>query len=137
MILVSVDRTEKNAVKYDEPQIENLVARKISAPVRSFISGQPSIDRAEQQAALLGLHRDELIAIGIVFALLLIILRAPLAAAALTAVGAGGMFAATGVITLLGQHLTLDAVGVTAASRVKCWPSKVMTPVASPCSASI
>ena len=62
MIVVSVDRSEKHAVKYDQPQIENLVSHEISAPVHSYITGQPSIDRAEKNASLSDLRRNELIA---------------------------------------------------------------------------
>jgi putative drug exporter of the RND superfamily len=80
MIVVSVDRAEKDAVRSDQPQIEHLVSRQISAPVRTYITGQPSIDRALKDAAVSNLRRTELIAIGILFVLLLIGLRAPVAA---------------------------------------------------------
>src|ERR1022692_561377 len=46
MIVVSVDEPEKQVVNNEQPQIEALVARKISAPVRASVTGQPSIDRA-------------------------------------------------------------------------------------------
>src|SRR5579864_1267584 len=114
MIVVSVDRTEANAVKYDQPQIENLVSRMITNPVRSYITGQPSIDRAEKNASLSNLRRDELIAIGSVFLLLLIGLRAPVAAFVVTAVAAVSTLAAFGEVALLGHVLKLDPVGVAA-----------------------
>jgi len=114
MIIVSVDRSEKDAVKYDQPQIENLVSHKIRAPVRSYITGQPSIDRAEKNASLSSLRRDELIAIGILFILLLIGLRAPIAALIVTAVGAVSTLAGFGEVALLGHIFQLDPVGVAA-----------------------
>jgi uncharacterized membrane protein YdfJ with MMPL/SSD domain len=80
MILVSVDRSEKHAVQYDQPQIESLISHKITTPVRAYVTGQPSIDRAEKNAALSNLRRDEMVAIGILFVLLLVGLRAPVAA---------------------------------------------------------
>ena len=88
MIVVSVDRTESDALKYDQPQIENLVLHTISSPVRPYISGQPSIDGAVRDASLSTLRRDELIAVGILFVLLLIGLRAPIAALVVTATAA-------------------------------------------------
>jgi RND superfamily putative drug exporter len=88
MIVVSVDRAEKDVVRSDQPQIERLVSRQISAPVRTYITGQPSIDRALKHAAVSNLRRTELIAIGILFLLLLVGLRAPVAALLVTAVGA-------------------------------------------------
>ena len=114
MIIVSVDRSERNAVRYDQPQIENLVSRKITAPVRSYITGQPSIDRAERSASISNLRRDELLAVGIVFLLLLVGLRAPVAALAVTAVGGISMLSGFGLVALLGHVLTLDPVGVAA-----------------------
>jgi hypothetical protein len=51
MIVVSVDRSEKHAVQYDEPQIEGLVSHTVRPPVPAYITGQPSIDRAEKNAA--------------------------------------------------------------------------------------
>lgn len=114
MIVVSVDRSEKSAVKYDEPQIEKLVSQRITAPVKSYVTGQPSIDRAEQSASLSNLRRDEGIAVGILFLLLLIGLRAPIAALLVTAVGGISMLAGFGLVALDGHILTLDAVGVAA-----------------------
>lgn len=114
MIVVSVDRTEATAVKYDQPQIEKLVARRITAPVHSYITGQPSIDRAEKSASLANLHRNELIAIGVLFLLLLVGLRAPIAALLVTAVAAISTLAAFGEVALLGHVLKIDPVGVAA-----------------------
>src|SRR5581483_1390044 len=44
MIVVSVDRSEKYVVKYDQPQIDKLVTGTTSGGVKAYISGQPSID---------------------------------------------------------------------------------------------
>jgi putative drug exporter of the RND superfamily len=112
MIVVSVDRSERNVVRYDEPQIEQLVSHRISAPVRSYITGQPSIDRALKEASIANLRRTELIAIGILFLLLLVGLRAPVAALLVTAVGAISTLAGFGLVALLGHVITLDPVGV-------------------------
>ncbi|MBV8432418.1 MAG: MMPL family transporter, partial [Solirubrobacterales bacterium] len=114
MIVVSVDRSEANAVRFDQPQIESLVARRITTPVRSYITGQPSIDRAEKNASLSDLRRNELIAVGILFLLLLIGLRAPVAAFLVTAVGAVSTLAGFGEVALLGHIFKLDPVGVAA-----------------------
>ncbi|HLY48426.1 MAG TPA: MMPL family transporter [Solirubrobacteraceae bacterium] len=114
MIVVSVDRSEAGAVKYDQPQIENLVSHGITAPVRSYITGQPSIDRAEKNASLSNLRRDEMIAIAILLGLLLIGLRAPVAALVVTATAALSTLAGFGEVALLGHVLKLDPVGVAA-----------------------
>src|ERR1035437_755596 len=112
MIVVSIDRSEKNAVQYDEPQIESLVSRQISGPVRAFITGQPSIDRALKNASISNLRKTELIALGILFLLLLVGLRAPVAAALVTAVGAISMLSGFGEVALLGHLVSVDPIGV-------------------------
>jgi putative drug exporter of the RND superfamily len=112
MIVVSVDRSEKNVVQYDLPQIQKLVSQRTSGGVKAFITGQASLDRADRTASTNNLRRTELIAVGIVFLLLLIGLRAPVAAVIVTAVGAISMLAGFGEVALLGKVLQLDAVGV-------------------------
>jgi RND superfamily putative drug exporter len=114
MIVVSVDRSENNAVKYDQPQIEKLVATKISAPVRSYITGQPSIDRAEKDASLANLKRNEAIAVGVLFLLLLVGLRAPVAALVVTGVGAVSVLAGFGFVALNAHIFDVDPVAVAA-----------------------
>ena len=112
MIVVSVDRPEKTVVTTDQPQIEHLVSARINGPVKAYVTGQPSIDRALRSASLSNLRTTELIAIAILFVLLLIGLRAPIAAFVVTAVGAISMLAGFGEVALLGHVLTLDPVGV-------------------------
>ena len=112
MIIVSVDRAEKDIVKYDQPQIQNLIATHTSGQVKYFISGQPSIDRALKDASLNNLRQTELIAIGILFLLLLIGLRAPIAALLVTAVGLVSTLAGFGEVAILGKFMHLDPVGV-------------------------
>jgi putative drug exporter of the RND superfamily len=114
MLVVSVDRPEQNVVRYDQPQIERLVSSKITTPVRAFITGQPSIDRAEKNASLSRLRRDELIALGLLLVMLVVGLRAPIAALLVTAVGAISVLAGFGEVALLGHVVRLDPVGVAA-----------------------
>ena len=112
MIVLSVARSESYADQHSEPQIEATVSRYISSPVKAYVTGQPSIDRAEKNASLANLRRNELIAVGILFLLLLIGLRAPVAAVVVAAVGAVSTLAAFGEVAVLGKVLTLDPVGV-------------------------
>src|SRR5450755_1688724 len=51
MIVVSVDRSEKNVVQYDLPQIQKLVSQHTSGGVKAFITGQASLDRADRAAS--------------------------------------------------------------------------------------
>ncbi|MGZ4184372.1 MAG: MMPL family transporter [Solirubrobacteraceae bacterium] len=114
MLVVSVDRSEQDVVRYDQPQIESLVSIRITTPVRAFVTGQPSIDRAEKDASLSNVRRNELIALGILLVMLLVGLRAPIAALLVTAVGAISVLAGFGEVALLGHLIRLDPVGVAA-----------------------
>ena len=112
MIIASVDRSEQNVVQYDEPQIEKLVSTRIAGPARSFITGQPSIDRAERAASISNLRRTEAIAVAVLLLLLLLGLRAPIAAVLVTAVGAVSMLAGFGAVALAGKLIAVDPVAV-------------------------
>jgi putative drug exporter of the RND superfamily len=112
MIVVSVDRSEKTVVQYDQPQIEQLVAHRVTGPVKAYITGQPSIDRALKNASISNLRSTELIAIGVLFLMLLIGLRAPVAAVLVTAVAAISTLAGFGEVALLGHVIKVDPVAV-------------------------
>ena len=116
MIVVSVDRAEKDVVNSDQPQIDRLVARDITRPVRASVTGQPSIDRALKDQALSATLRSELITTAILFVLLLLALRAPLAAALVTLIGVGTVLAAFGLMALLGRIIETDPLAVALAS---------------------
>ena len=116
MIVVSVDRPEKDVVNQDQPAIERLVARDVTSPLHASVTGQPSIDRALKDQALSTTLRSELIAVGILFLLLLVALRAPLAAAIVTLVGAGTVLSAYGLMALLGRVIEVDPIAVALAS---------------------
>jgi RND superfamily putative drug exporter len=112
MMVVSVDRSEKEVVKYDQPQIERLVAQKVHGPVKAYITGQPALDRALRDASISNLRQTELITVGILFLLLLIGLRAPVAAGLVTTVGATSMLAGFGTVALLGHVISVDPVAI-------------------------
>ena len=116
MIVVSIDRTEKDAVRTDQGQIAALVRRDVSSPVRAYVTGQPSIDAALKSASISATRRAELIALIILFVLLLVGLRAPLAAALVTIVGAATVFAGFGVMALVGKVSATDPLALATAS---------------------
>ncbi len=116
MIVASVARTERDMVDHVQPQIEAIVAKQVSAPLRAHVTGQATLDRALRDASLSTTRRSELIAVGILFVLLLIGLRTPVAAAVLSAFGAVTALAGIGAMTLLGTAIDTDPVAVALAS---------------------
>lgn len=116
MIVASVARSERTMVDRVQEQIERTVAAHTSGDVRASITGQPSLDRALREESIATTRTAMLIALPVLFLLLLVGLRAPLAAAALTVFGGATAFAGLGVMALLGSVVDTDAIAVSLAS---------------------
>ncbi len=112
MIVVSVARSEKSMVKTVQPQIDRLVRRDISRPVRAYVTGQPTLDRALRDSALSTTKRAELIAIPILFVLLMLLLGSPLSALVISIFGVTTVFVSFGMMTLLGRVQEVDPTAV-------------------------
>ena len=110
MIVASVARTEEEMVKTHQEQIEALVDKTIGGPVEASVTGQPSIDKAMQDESIDSLRRTLPIALAILFVVLLVLLRAPVAALAITVLGAGTSFSGLGITALLGKVMDVDAI---------------------------
>ncbi len=112
MIVVSVARSEKAMVKTVQPQIDRLVQRTISAPVRASITGQPTLDRALRDEAISTTRRSELLAIPILFVLLTLLLGSPLGAAVISIFGVTTVFVSFGLMALLGRVIDVDPTAI-------------------------
>lgn len=112
MILASVARTEQQMVDRYQRSIDKTVDAYTSAPVRSHVSGTPTLDRAIEDEALHTTRVATLLALPILFLALLLILRAPLAAAVTTAFGGVVAFSGFGAMTIVGQAFDVDAIGI-------------------------
>ena len=87
MIVASVAQTEKAMVDGVQQDINGIVDQTVTAPVKPYITGTPTIDLATKDQSLDATRRAELLALPILFLVLLLILRAPVAALVLTAFG--------------------------------------------------
>lgn len=112
MIIASVARSEKRMVKTEQAQIDKLVARDIAAPVTATVTGQPSIDRALKDEALDSARTAALIAVGVVFLVLLVLLQSPFAAATVAALGGVTVLASFGIVSVTGKVLDVDPLAV-------------------------
>ena len=81
-----------------------------------YITGTPTIDLATKDQSLDAARQAELLALPILFLVLLIILRAPVAALVLTAFGGVTTLMSFGAMALLGKAIDVDATAVTLAS---------------------
>jgi putative drug exporter of the RND superfamily len=110
LIIASVPRTEKDVIKYDLPQIKQIVSQQVSSPVKSYISGAAVLDQAVKDQSVQILQNAALVAIGVLFVLLLIGLRAPLGAVLVTVVAGTVTMSSFGLIYLLGKAgMAIDA----------------------------
>lgn len=116
MIIVAVDRSEKQVVNTDQAQIERLVARDVTRPARAYVSGQPSLDRALKSDVVSTLRNAAFIAFAVLFGMMLVGLRAPVSAALITLIAGATTLASFGVMALLGKFLTVDALALSAAA---------------------
>jgi X-X-X-Leu-X-X-Gly heptad repeat protein len=112
MIVASVAANEKEMVATKQDEIDALVAKTVSAPVHTSITGQPSIDRAMKDQSIDTTRKTVLITLPILVIVLLLLLRAPVAAVGITALGAGTAFSALGLTTLMGKVTDVDALSV-------------------------
>lgn len=113
LVIASVAETEKTMVETDQKQIDRTVDRIVTAPVKASVSGQPTIDRALKDESIDATRRSVAIALPVLFLVLLLVLRAPLAALGITVLGAATAMSGLGLTALLGQVMEVDAVAIT------------------------
>jgi putative drug exporter of the RND superfamily len=118
MILASVARTNEEMIDGVQEDVDRTVDIHTFGQVEAHISGTPTLDRAIEDEALQSTRVATLWALPILFLVLLLILRAPLAALVTTAFGGVVAFSGFGVMTLVGQAFDVDAIGVALTSLV-------------------
>lgn len=116
LIVASVARSEQQMLETYQGQIDRTVEDAVAGPVRSHVTSATVLDRAIKEEALETTREKMLIALPILFVALLLILRAPLAAAAATVFGGVTAFVGFGVMSVLAKALDADAIGLALAS---------------------
>ena len=116
MLVASVAQTEEAMVDGVQQEIDRIVDAQVSSPVKSYVTGTPTIDLAMKDQALDTARQAELIALPILFLVLLVVLRAPVAALVLTAFGGATTLMSFGAMALLGKAIEVDATAVALAS---------------------
>jgi putative drug exporter of the RND superfamily len=116
MLVASVAQTEEAMVDGVQQEINRIVDDEITGAVTPYITGTPTIDLATKDQSLDTARRAELLALPILFLVLLIILRAPVAALVLTAFGGVTTLMSFGAMALLGKAIDVDATAVAVAS---------------------
>jgi RND superfamily putative drug exporter len=118
MLVAAVAKTEEQMVETTQDEIDATINRVVNAPVNASVSGTPTIDQAMKDEAIDTARRGLLLTLPILFIVALLLLRAPVVAAALAVLGTATAFSALGVMALLGKVIDVDAVAVTSAIMI-------------------
>ena len=117
-IVASIRRPEKEVIETVLPAIERTVDRSVTSPVETHITGQASIDREMRDVTLDQTRSALAIAIPALLVVLLLVMRAPIAALVT------GVFAVTilpvgyGLTAIAASIIRVDAIAVAGASMV-------------------
>ncbi|UUY04443.1 MMPL family transporter [Svornostia abyssi] len=110
MIVASVAQTEEEMVSSRQADIDAIVDKSIAGGVSASVTGQPTLDIAIKDTAISSTRESILLALPLIFLVLLLILRAPVAALALTVLGAATAFSSFGAVALMGKVIAIDAI---------------------------
>jgi RND superfamily putative drug exporter len=112
MIVASVAKSEKDMVKSGQAAIERVVARDISGPVHASVTSQAAVDRAMSTAAIDQTRARMAIALPILFVVLLLLFRAPVAALLVTVMAGTTAYTSLGMTALVAKVVDIDPIGV-------------------------
>jgi RND superfamily putative drug exporter len=117
-IVAAIERPEKQVIETSLPQIERTVDQSISGPVKAHVTGQASIDRAMRDETLDQTRIALAVAIPAVLLVLMLVLRAPLAAMLVTGFAVSVLPVGYGLTAIVASLIRVDAVAVAGASMV-------------------
>jgi putative drug exporter of the RND superfamily len=112
LILVDFHVPLATAMRETVPALERTVTARIRAPVVATQSSYASVSRALQEESLRSTERAELLAAPLLVVVLLLVFRSLVAAAIPLAFGALTVLAGRGVLALLSEVLTIDALAL-------------------------
>jgi len=118
LVLVNLTATTQNALAARVGAIRGVVRRTIAAPVSARVTGFAAIGAALRDETLRSAALAEKISIPILIVVLLLVFRAPIAAAVPGIVGFATVSASAGIIRLLAHRMDLTALAVSTAAMM-------------------
>ena len=112
LVLVDFHVPLDQAMRQTVPALERTLEDRIGAPVTATQSGFASVSRALQEESLDATEKAELLAAPLLVLILLLVFRSVVAAAIPLAFGALTVFAGRGVLALLSEAMTIDALAL-------------------------
>ena len=117
-IVAAIERSEKDVIKTSLPEIERTVANTVSGPVTAHVTGQAAIDREIRDQSLHATRIAIAVAIPALFLVLLLVLRAPVAALLVTGFAASVLPVGYGLTALAASAIPVDAVAAAGAAMI-------------------
>lgn len=111
-IVTAVERPEKTVANTIQPQIDRTVRQYVNAPVKAYVTGQPSIDRALRSQAISTTRTAILIALPTIFLLCAVLFGTPVVAALVTALAGSVLAVGYGLTALVARVIDVDPVAV-------------------------
>jgi putative drug exporter of the RND superfamily len=112
LVLVDFHVPLAEAMRDTVPALERTLEARVRSPVVATQSGFASVSRALQEESLSATTRAELLATPLLILVLLLVFRSVVAAAIPLAFGALTVFAGRGVLALLSEAMTIDALSL-------------------------
>lgn len=118
LILVDFHVDIEESVDEVVPHLEEVLERKIESPVSATQTGFASLSRAIQNESIDATKRGELVALPVLFVVLLLVFRSPIAALIPLALGAVTVITSRGVLTLATAWLSVDGFALTVSTMM-------------------
>lgn len=112
LVLVDFHVPLETAMRNVVPRLEGTLEARVREPVVATQSGFASVSRALQEESLSSTERAELLAAPLLILVLLLVFRSVVAAALPLAFGALTVVAGRGVLSLLSEAMTIDALAL-------------------------
>lgn len=115
-IVTAIEKPEKTVANTIQPQIDRTVRRYVAAPVKAYVTGQPSIDRAMRSESISTTRTAILIALPTIFLLCAVLFGTPVVAAIVVALTGTVLAVGYGLTALAARVMDVDPVAVAGAA---------------------
>lgn len=118
MVVAAINRPYVEIFDSTAERMRDLVHEQVRAPVRASITGMPLIGNSIKRETYESAREAELIAMPVLAVVLLLVFRAPIAAAIPGAIGLATLFAGSGLIWILTFFFRVDPLAIYLASMM-------------------
>lgn len=118
MVVAAINRPYEEIFDSTAEEMRALVDEVVAEPVKASVTGMPLIGNAIKRETYDSAREAELIAVPVLLVVLLLVFRAPIAAAIPGAIGLATLLAGAGVIWVLAGFVRVDPLAISLASMM-------------------